>query len=43
VNLPKLDPESPRTRVLSEDEIRIFWNGLDLLPQSPTCVDLAAG
>lgn len=28
VNLPKLDPEHPRTRVLSEDEIRIFWHGL---------------
>jgi hypothetical protein len=24
VNLPKLDPEHPRTRVLSEDEIRIL-------------------
>lgn len=29
VNLPKLDPEHPRTRVLSEDEVRIFWHGLD--------------
>src|SRR4051812_48108993 len=29
VNLPKLDPEHPRTRVLSEDEIRTFWHGLD--------------
>ncbi|MDN5001286.1 hypothetical protein ACFQZO_10365 [Bradyrhizobium sp. GCM10027634] len=29
VNLPKLDPEHPRTRVLSEDEIKIFWRGLD--------------
>jgi integrase len=29
VNLPKLDPEHPRTRVLSENEIRIFWHGLD--------------
>jgi integrase len=29
VNLPKLDPEHPRTRVLSESEIRIFWHGLD--------------
>ncbi len=29
INLPKLDPEHPRTRVLSEDEIRIFWHGLD--------------
>jgi integrase len=29
VNLPKLDPEHPRTRVLSEDEIRVFWHGLD--------------
>lgn len=28
VNLPKLDPEHPRTRVLTEDEIRIFWHGL---------------
>ena len=29
VNLPKLDPEHPRTRVLSEDEIRTLWHGLD--------------
>ena len=29
VNLPKLDPEHPRTRVLSEEEVRIFWHGLD--------------
>jgi integrase len=29
VNLPKLDPEHPRTRVLTEEEIRIFWHGLD--------------
>jgi len=29
VNLPKLDPEHPRTRDLSEDEIKIFWHGLD--------------
>jgi integrase len=29
INLPKLDPEHPRTRVLSEDEIRILWHGLD--------------
>jgi integrase len=29
VNLPKLDPEHPRMRVLSADEIRIFWHGLD--------------
>jgi integrase len=29
VNLPPLDPEHPRTRVLSEDEIRVFWHGLD--------------
>jgi len=29
VNLPKLDPEHPRTRVLSEEEIRVFWYGLD--------------
>ncbi|MGO4513152.1 tyrosine-type recombinase/integrase, partial [Bradyrhizobium sp. 2TAF36] len=29
VNLPKLDPEHPRTRVLSEGEIRTFWHGLD--------------
>ncbi|MGY4330993.1 hypothetical protein ACVWWG_005410 [Bradyrhizobium sp. LB7.2] len=27
-NLPKLDPEHLRTRVLSEDEIGIFWHGL---------------
>jgi integrase len=29
INLPSLDPEHPRTRVLSADEIRIFWHGLD--------------
>ena len=29
VNLPKLDPEHPRTRVLSEAEIKTFWHGLD--------------
>src|SRR6202007_792090 len=29
VNLPKLDAEHPRARVLSEDEIRVFWHGLD--------------
>jgi integrase len=29
VNLPKLDPEHPRTRVLNEAEIRTFWHGLD--------------
>ena len=29
INLPKLDPEHARTRVLSEDEIRVFWHGLD--------------
>jgi integrase len=29
VNLPKLDDEHPRERVLTEDEIRIFWHGLD--------------
>ena len=29
VNLPKLDEEHPRTRVLTEDEIRILWHGLD--------------
>ena len=29
VNLPKLDPEHPRTRVLTEVEIKIFWHGLD--------------
>jgi len=29
VNLPKLDEEHPRTRVLSEDEIRTLWHGLD--------------
>ena len=29
VNLPKLDPEHPGTRVLSEVEIKIFWHGLD--------------
>jgi integrase len=29
VNLPKLDSEHPRTRVLSEGEIGIFWHGLD--------------
>jgi integrase len=29
VNLPRLDEEHARTRVLTEDEIRIFWHGLD--------------
>jgi integrase len=29
VNLPELDKEHPRDRVLTEDEIRIFWHGLD--------------
>jgi integrase len=29
VNLPKLDTEHPRTRVLRPEEIRIFWHGLD--------------
>jgi integrase len=28
-NLPPLDKEHARTRVLSEDEIRVFWHGLD--------------
>jgi integrase len=28
-NLPKLDEEHPRDRVLSEDEIRTLWHGLD--------------
>jgi len=28
-DLEPLDPEHPRTRVLTEDEIRIFWHGLD--------------
>jgi integrase len=29
INLPKLDPEHVRTRVLSEAEIKTFWHGLD--------------
>ncbi|WP_454621309.1 tyrosine-type recombinase/integrase [Bradyrhizobium cenepequi] len=29
VNLPKLDAEHPRDRVLTEDEIRTLWHGLD--------------
>jgi integrase len=29
INLPKLDEEHPRDRVLTEDEIRILWHGLD--------------
>jgi integrase len=29
VNLPKLDEEHARTRVLTPDEVRIFWHGLD--------------
>jgi integrase len=29
INLPKLDEEHPRDRVLTGDEIRIFWHGLD--------------
>ena len=37
VNLPKLDEEHARTRVLSEDEIRIFWHGLD----RTTCLGIA--
>ena len=37
VNLPKLDPEHPRTRVLSEDEIKIFWQGLI----GTTCLGIA--
>ncbi len=48
VNLPKLDPEHARTRVLSEDEIRIFWHGLDrerpaLGPQDPSRPQVRAG
>jgi integrase len=29
INLPKLDDEHPRDRVLREDEIRTLWHGLD--------------
>jgi integrase len=29
VNLPKLDAEHPRTRVLSAEEIKTLWHGLD--------------
>ncbi|WP_225645914.1 tyrosine-type recombinase/integrase [Bradyrhizobium australafricanum] len=29
VNLPKLDEEHPRDRILSEEEIRTLWHGLD--------------
>lgn len=29
INLPKLDREHPRSRVLTEDEIRTLWHGLD--------------
>jgi integrase len=29
VNLPKLKRERPKTRVLTEDEIRVLWLGLD--------------
>jgi integrase len=29
INLPKLDEEHPRDRVLTEDEIRTLWLGLD--------------
>jgi integrase len=29
VNLPRLKRERPKTRVLSEDEIRVLWHGLD--------------
>jgi integrase len=32
IDLPPLDDEHPRDRVLSEDEIRIFWHGLDDMP-----------
>jgi integrase len=43
VHLPKLDPEHHRTRVLSADEIRIFWHGLsrdDLPWDRRTCLAL---
>ncbi len=29
INLPKLDDEHPRDRVLTEDEVRTLWHGLD--------------
>jgi integrase len=29
INLPKLDEEHPRDRVLTEDEFRTLWHGLD--------------
>jgi integrase len=29
VNLPPLDPEKARTRVLTDEEIKTFWHGLD--------------
>jgi integrase len=29
INLPKLDEEHPRDRVLTEDEIAMLWHGLD--------------
>jgi integrase len=29
LNLPRLDEENPRERVLTEDEIRTLWHGLD--------------
>jgi integrase len=29
INLPELDKEHPRNRVLTADEIRTFWHGLD--------------
>jgi hypothetical protein len=48
VNLPKLDPEHPRTRVLSADEIRIFWHWSRprrsaLGPQDPPCSQVRVG
>jgi integrase len=29
INLPELDKENPRDRVLSEDEVRTLWHGFD--------------
>jgi integrase len=41
VNLPALDALHPRTRVLTEDEIRTFWHGLSRDTLHPKRVKLA--
>ncbi len=38
IDLPPLDEEHPRDRVLTEDEVRTLWHGLDRedMPWDPT-------